>query len=70
MSSPSKKDNHRIIGTKDKYVLQSCHLIKRGKLKREWYKDSESADVMVDDDIEIVSKFIGDKRITEMIKRQ
>jgi hypothetical protein len=70
VGSSCMNDNHRIIGTKNKYVVQSCHLIKRGNLKRDWYKDSESEDIMVDGDIEIVSKFIGSKRIKEMIKRQ
>ena len=51
-------DNHRIIGTNDKYVLQSCHLYKKGNLKADWFKDSESSDTMIAEDHSIVSEII------------
>lgn len=53
-----KNDNHRIVGTNDKYVLQSCHLYKKGNLKADWYKDSESSDTMTADDHSIISEII------------
>ena len=52
------EDNHRIIGTEGKYVLQSCHLYKRGNLKSDWYKDSESSDTMLAEDHSIVSDIV------------
>ena len=45
-----KNDGHRIVGTDKKYVLQSCHLYKRGNLKADWFKDSESSDTMIAED--------------------
>jgi len=53
-----KNDGHRVIGTSDKYVVKSCHLYKRGRLKSDWYKDSESSDVMFDDDIKIIKEIL------------
>ena len=49
-----KGDSHRIVGTNDKYILQSCHLYKRGNLKSDLYKDSEGPDTMFDEDRKIV----------------
>jgi hypothetical protein len=53
-----KNDNHRIVGTYKKYVLQSCHLFKKGNLKLDWWKDGESSDTMLAEDRSIVSDII------------
>ena len=53
-----KNDGHRIIGTDKKYVLQACHLYKRGNLRADWWKDSESSDTMLAEDQVIVTDII------------
>ena len=52
-------DNHMVIGTTGKHVVQSCHLYKQGNLKSDWYKDSESSDTMFNDDRTIVSNILS-----------
>ncbi len=51
-------DNHSIIGTTGKHVVQACHLYKQGSLKSDWYKDSESSDVMYEEDKWIVASIL------------
>ena len=53
-----KNDKHRIVGTNGKYVLQSCHLYKKGNLKSDWWKDSESSDTMVAEDQIVITDII------------
>ena len=53
-----KGDGYRVIGTYKRYVLQSCHLYKQGNLKSDWYKDSESSDMMFGEDHAIISDII------------
>ena len=52
-------DGHRVVGTTGKHVVQSCHLYKQGNLKSDWYKDSESIDVMFDDDKLIIKDMLN-----------
>ena len=58
LDNKCKDDGHRIIGTNNKYIIQSCHLFKRGSLKADWFKDSESSDVMFDEDKSIILDII------------
>jgi hypothetical protein len=53
-----KNDKHRVLGTENKYILQACHLYKRGNLQSNWYKDSQSSDTMLAEDRSIVSDII------------
>ena len=53
-----KNDNSRIVGTDRKYILQSCHLYKRGNLKLDWWKDSESSDTMLAEDQIVITDII------------
>lgn len=55
LNTECKDDEHRVMGTNGKYVLQSCHLYKQGNLKEDWHKDSESYDTMFQEDITAVS---------------
>jgi len=54
-----KGDGIRILGTNTTFIMQSCHLFKRGKLKADWVTDSESDDVMFEKDQKVVSEIIG-----------
>ena len=51
-------DNHRVVGTDKKFILQACHLYRRGKLKSDWFKDSESTDTMFKEDQSIIADII------------
>ena len=55
-----KDDNKRILGSDAQFAMKSCHLYKRGSLKADWMKDSESDDVMFKADQKIVSEIIND----------
>jgi hypothetical protein len=59
LDTSCKNDGYRVIGTTGKYVVQSCHLYKQGNLKPDWYKDSESIDVMFDDDKLIIKDMLN-----------
>ena len=54
-----KYDNMRILGSDAQFAMKSCHLYKRGSLKADWMKDSESDDVMFEKDQKVVSEMIG-----------
>tara|TARA_R100001126_G_scaffold95104_1_gene66532 strand:+ start:3259 stop:3969 length:711 start_codon:yes stop_codon:yes gene_type:complete len=56
-----KHDGHNILGTIGEHAIQACHLIKRGKLKSDWFKDSESDDVMYIEDRLAIKQLIGDR---------
>lgn len=55
-----KHDGTIILGSDKLYAIQACHLMKRGNIKSDWYKDSESQDIMFEDDIEKVSVLINE----------
>lgn len=55
-SEKAMNDNYRILGSKDEYVLNFCHLYHRGKLRDEWtqsaFKNSASKiEFLSDEDI-------------------
>ena len=59
LDTESKFDGHIILGTIKKHTIQASHLIKRGNIKSDWFKDSESNDVMHQEDIDILKKILG-----------
>lgn len=54
-----KFDGHVVLGSDRSYAIQACHLIKRGEIKAEWYKDSESSDEMFPEDIDKINLLIN-----------
>ena len=53
-----KDSKYRVLGTSDNYVLKACHLYKHGKLKTDWFKDSENSDTMLAEDHSVISDII------------
>lgn len=54
-----KNDGHRILGTESSNIIQACHLFKKGKLKQNWFQDSESTDEAYAEDKVAIQQFLA-----------
>ena len=53
-----KHDGHRIVGTIGNNIVQACHLFKQGRLKSNWYQDSESSDEAYEEDKIVIEQLL------------
>jgi len=50
-SSLSKNDGHEVLGTNNRYTINTCHIYKQGKIKSDWYESVWDKNIKIEDSV-------------------